>query len=415
MRLIPDGSELVGIQKSEDITYLRFVKYSLRMIGTWPDKENDSKFMIFKRHFILVMEWFTFITSILYLKFNVKRLSFFILGHTYITVLLNVVGLSRLMLIYLKRYHELTAIFLTRVHLFNHKDKSDYAMKTHILVHKISHCFAMYIFGSMITGIILFNSIPMYNNIVSGAFNNPRPENATFQHAVYYSLPFDYTTSLRGFLVVFSCNLYITTICSSCICVFDLFLSLMVFHLWGHYKILIYNLEHFPIPSNDAIIFSVEESKGVILRLQENIRHHNLIIDFTSKMSSTFGWILLLYYAFHQVSGCLLLLQCSKLEPRAIVQYGPLTIILFTQLIQISYVFELLGTMNDKLPDAIYSVPWERMHVNTRKLVLVFLIQSQKPMHIKAMSMVSVGVQTMASILKTSVSYFVMLRTIATE
>nr|CBH19583.1 olfactory receptor 1 [Antheraea pernyi] len=415
MRLIPDGSELVGIQKAVDIKYMRLVRFGLRMIGTWPDRGNDSRFMIIKRHFIFVMETFTLITGILYLKFNVGKLTFFILGHTYITVFMNVIGVSRLGLIYLDRYHELTDIFLTRVHLFNHKDKSDYAMKTHILVHKISHFFTLYLNVSMVGGIILFSATPLYNNIMSGAFNNPRPENATFQHAVYYALPFDYTTSLRGFLVLYTCNLYITSVCSCCICIFDLLLSLMVFHLWGHYKILINSLENFPIPSNGAISFSEEESKGIHLKLQETIRHHNLIIDFTSKMSSTFGWVLLLYYAFHQVSGCLLLLQCSKLEPQVIARYGPLTVILFQQLIQISYVFELLGTMNDKLPDAVYSVPWECMPLNTRKLVLVFLIQAQKPMHIKAMSMVSVGVQTMAAILKTSVSYFVMLRTIATE
>nr|BBB06435.1 putative odorant receptor [Samia cynthia] len=415
MRFIPDGSELVGTRRAEDINYIKLIRFGLRGIGTWPDRENESRFMVIKRYFIFVMEAFTLITGIIYLKNHINKLTFFILGHTYITIFMNVIGVSRLGLIYLDGYHELVHIFLTRVHLFNHKHKSEYAMKTHVFVHKLSHTFTLYLNITMVIGIILFSAIPLYNNIVSGAFQNPRPENATFQHAVYYALPFDYTTSLRGFLALYTANLYITSVCSCVICIFDLLLSVMVFHLWGHYKILINNLENFPRPGNGALSFSTEEMRVISSRLQENIRDHNLIIEFTLKMSSTFGWVLLLYYAFHQVSGCLLLLQCSKLEPQVMARYGPLTVILFQQLIQISYVFELLGTMNEKLPDAVYSVPWECMHLSTRKLVLVFLIQSQKPMHIKAMSMVSVGVQTMASILKTSVSYFVMLRTIATE
>lgn len=147
------------------------------------------------------------------------------------------------------------------------------------MVHKLSHVFTIYLNVTMMIGLILFSGTPLYNNIITGAFNNPRPENITLEHTVYYALPIDYVNSLRNFWILFFCNLYITFVCSSCFCIFDLFLSLMVFHLWGHYKILIYNLQNFPVPRNGAISFSEEENKEVISRLQENIIHHNLIIE----------------------------------------------------------------------------------------------------------------------------------------
>ncbi|XP_075991272.1 uncharacterized protein LOC142986621 [Anticarsia gemmatalis] len=130
-------------------------------------------------------------------------------------------------------------------------------------------------------------------------------------------------------------------------------------------------------------------------------------------MSDTFGGVLLVHYAFLQVTGCLMLLMCSPMDSESFARYGPLTVYCFQQLIQSSIIFELLDSSNDALSLAIYNVRWECMDTKNRKILYVMLLQSQRPMKLKAMNMITVGVQTMITILKTSFSYFLMIKTFA--
>lgn len=69
----------------------------------------------------------------------------------------------------------------------------------------------------------------------------------------------------------------------------DLLLSLMIFHLWGHFKILIHDLESFPLPAKTetmtfegnnvltAEMYSDEEQEQVSKKLKECIDYHRLI------------------------------------------------------------------------------------------------------------------------------------------
>lgn len=74
---------------------------------------------------------------------------------------------------------------------------------------------------------------------------------------------------------------------------FDLFLCLMIFNLWGHFKILIYNLEHFPRPASEVVdaegeersgrtvgseMYSQSELEEVAVLLRDCIQYHMLIV-----------------------------------------------------------------------------------------------------------------------------------------
>ncbi|CAB3259079.1 unnamed protein product [Arctia plantaginis] len=89
-------------------------------------------------------------------------------------------------------------------------------------------------------------------------------------------------------------------------------------------------------------------------------------------MSDAFGLALLFYYMFHQISGCLLLLECSQMTAEALAKYLPLTIIMFQQLIQMSIIFESIGVMCEKLKDAVYCLPWEYMDTDIENIFLLF-------------------------------------------
>ncbi|XP_039763389.1 uncharacterized protein LOC120636141 [Pararge aegeria] len=399
---------------------MKLLRIFMRILYAWPDKiidNNPSKYASYGKCYIFFIEFICLPPGILYIKRSIGSISFLDLGRTYITVFMNVVAALRLILIFLKRFEKIVVDFINKIHLFNHRNRSEYAMQTHILVHKVSHFCSIYTCLAMIFGIILFTCTPLYNNIVSGAFYNYKTTNVTFEHSVYYQLPFDYEHDIRGYITLFMFNWYITLICSSCFSTFDWLMALMIFHVWGHLQILIHSLENFRRPATKhgeiGEWYSEEEMKLVSSELKELVTYHNLIIEFTSRMKEIFGPVMILYYTFHVVSGCILLLECSQMDSVALIRYGSLTFLMLQQLVQVSVVFELLGTTSYKLINAVYSVPWECMDNSNRRMVYLMMIQSQRMLAIKAMDMVNVGVETMAAIIKTSVSYFIMLRTLS--
>ncbi|XP_023946519.2 odorant receptor 13a-like [Bicyclus anynana] len=413
---LTDGRDLIGVTEVQDIKYMQLLRFAMRILNAWPESildKNISKYAFYGKCYTFFIEFICLPPGFLYIKNSIGTISFLDLGRTYITVFMNIVAMLRLILIFLKRYEKLVGDFVNKIHLFHHRNKSVHAMKIHILVHKLSHFFSVYTAVMMILGILLFTCTPLYKNITSGAFFNYQTENVTFEHSVYYDLPFDYEHDIRGYIVLFSFNWYITLICSACFCTFDLLMALMVFHVWGHLSILVKSLENFRRPNENGGWFNEIEMKLVSSELKEIVEHHNLVIEFTTRMGNIFGPVLILYYIFHVVSGCVLLLECSQMNPEALVRYGTLTFLVFQQLLQISIVFELLGSKSYSLINAVYTVPWECMDNSNRKMVQIMLLQSQRLLAIKALDMVNVGVQTMASIIKTSISYFIMLRTFA--
>lgn len=139
----------------------------------------------------------------------------------------------------------------------------------------------------MYLGLVLFNLIPVISNIKSGAYydNYYYPDNVTVPlvHTMNYAVPFDYTTDYRGYFGVFLFNWYIAFICSSTFCIFDLLLLLMVVHLWGHLKILIYYIDNFKTKTDDSRArrynrhYSDEENSEAFLKLKDIIEYHQFI------------------------------------------------------------------------------------------------------------------------------------------
>nr|XP_026499972.1 uncharacterized protein LOC113403597 [Vanessa tameamea] len=420
-----DEKDLIGVRNVLDIRYIKILRSCLKTLSAWPSKEvgeKESKYDFIGKIFIFLINLICLPPGLLYIKKHFGVIDFLELGHTYVTVFINITSLIRLLLIFMKSYKNLVGDFIKKIHLFNHKHHSEYAMSTYIKVHKVSHFFTMYLNTMVFIGIILFNVTPIYKNISSGAFNNYKTENVTFEHSVYFELPFDYKHNIKGYLVIFFFDWYMSFVCSSCFSNFDLLMSLMIFHVCGHLMILIDKLKKFRRPSRKLLVNNIEyewysdaEMKLVSHDLRNIILHHNLIAEFIKKMSQTFGPILYLYYMFHIINGCVLLLECSQMSAEALARYGTLTFVVFQQLIQISIVFELLGISNDKLIDAVYSVPWECMDKSNRQKVYIILMKTQRTLAIKAVDMVDVGVQTMALIIRTSLSYFIMLRTFSRE
>uniref|UniRef100_A0AAU6NDI3 Odorant receptor n=1 Tax=Mythimna loreyi TaxID=667449 RepID=A0AAU6NDI3_9NEOP len=423
------GAAVVGINGPMDYNYMRALRVVLRIISGWPGKALGEKSLPIEgmghAYYNTILALVYLAAGAAYLKKNRHKYEFLELGQLYIVLLMNMLCCTRAFTLCLsQKYRRVAKTFIQEIHLFYFKHKSDFAMKIHVTVHLLSYFSTVYLTSMLVLAACLFNLIPMYANYNSGKYHDL--QNRTYEQAINCLYPWNYETSLSGYIVAMLSGWYGTFLCGSSVSMFDLFLCLMIYNLWGHFKILIYNLENFPRPAAEVVdaageersemrigseMYSQSELDEVASLLKDAIQYHKLIVDFTNDMSDAFGMALFLYYSFHQVTGCLLLLECSTMTVAALSRYLPLTFIMFGELILLSIIFETIGTMSEKLRDAVYSVPWEYMDTKNRRTVLIFLIRVQEPIHVKAGGIMDVGVTTMASILKTSFSYFAFLRT----
>ncbi|XP_026736951.1 uncharacterized protein LOC113500376 isoform X1 [Trichoplusia ni] len=329
----------------------------LDTINAWPVQKEGSRYIGLLNYMLLLFFIVCWINIFLLVKVNFDKLSFYELGHTYIVLFMTIVNISRTIITLPgdTKYREVGSLFFDKMHLFYYKAVSKFASQTHERIHFICHYFTLFICGQMTIGLILFNVIPMWINYAAGNFDH-KVINSTYEHSVYFYLPEYAYTHWDAYIAICLVNWFISYVTSVILCMLDLLLSLMIFHLWGHFKILIHDLESFPLPAKTetvtfegnnvltAAMYSDEEQEQVSKKLKECIDYHRLITNYTDRMSEAFGPMLFISYLFHQVAGCLLLLECSQMTPEALIRYAPLSLILYQQLIQLSVIFELIGS-----------------------------------------------------------------------
>nr|ASA39902.1 olfactory receptor41 [Plutella xylostella] len=391
------------------LDYVRVVRLFLWFNGAWPGDELGEHVPLFIRyHKYHVLGQFTLglAGEVNFLRKFYKDISFLMLGHVYITTFLTLVTLVRSSLPHFREYRNIIKIFLTEFHLCYHKHKGKYEAKICAFWDWLSYWFALYQMALMVLGMTLFNALPVYKSIQAGAFTTTDLHNKSLEFAVYYTTPLFHCYD--HFYLATTLNLYVSYLTSCSVCAQDLLLSLMIFQIIGHIQILNNSIENIPIAK--GLKYNMEENTEVGMKLIAIIDHHREIVRFAANISSFFGPMLAINYMFHLVSGCILLLECSRPDPETLARFGPLTVIVFGELIQISVIFEIVGYISEKLIDAVYCMPWESMDVSNQKTVKFFLSRIQTPIQLTAMGIVPVGVQTMLKILKTTFSYFALLK-----
>nr|QEE82724.1 odorant receptor 5 [Conogethes pinicolalis] len=414
------------------LTHIRILRLSLMTCGAWPNEilEGSSRRRFILAFIIIIISCLNSCGELNYLIKNYNILPFFDLGDLYMTFFLTILTLIRAIIPTVKSYRDVVCTFFMEFHLEHYKQKGEYYEKICNKINKFSHYFTLLTVANMTLGPIFFNLAPLYNNYRHGAFtNNNREENYTLQFSVYFLYP--WYDQEDHFIVTSLINLYLSYFCALLVCCLDLLMSLMAFQIIGHIKTLIYDLRHVPRPNRHIAVDTsfcetntktniyagirvYDEQENIVIRakLIELVNHHRQIVNFAGSMSKLFGPMLAFTYLYQLISCALLLLECSQGDPAALARYGPLTVIIFYQLAQISFTFEFIGSESDKLKDETYDIPWECMSVKNQRLVWMLLNRIQIPIRVTALGMVEVGVQAMVAILKTTFSYFALLKSI---
>ncbi|XP_063545874.1 odorant receptor 49b-like [Cydia strobilella] len=397
-----------------EFNYVRQLTFLLSCVGSWP----HDLFGRDRLHFVLsIYNLFLIGVAISissaaagFVWNNRETLSFSVMGHVILCILLETLYLQRLITARTKKYGEIVKDLLDQFHLFYFQNRSQYASKMYKQIQIISKIFTIYITCHIVTGVVLFTFMPWYNNYKSGMFGPDRPANKTFEHALYfYCFTDKFYTTLNGYWILFFFNIP-TSFHTSSFLTFDLLLCLMVFQILGHLKIMNHDLSSIP---STADIYSAEENMRVRETLKGIIDHHKILIKFVDKCSDAFSTYLFMFYMLMQLLTIVVTVEVTAFTAEALAKYAPLTVAIYQPLIQISILFEMISTQSEKLIDAIYDIPWECMDTSNRRSVLFFLLRAQTPVTLKAAKMVPVGVMTMTAVLKTTFSYYMILNTIA--
>nr|WEG72098.1 odorant-receptor-7 [Grapholita molesta] len=406
------------------LDYIRVIRFYLNTIAHWPNEALGPRTlktrMLTVYHAVMMVTCTCSQTSALFfVRDKMKDHDFIDLGQDYLSILITFVILTRLTLILSEKYRLLIKKFVKKFNLVMHEHVSEYAAKETAWINKICRIATTVIIIECLSGPLLFNSAPLYINYQAGMFSDHRPANKTFLHSVNYYFVLDQYHDTVGYFVVFVLNIFISHICGATFCGLDLLIYIMVFHILGHFNILVDKMRKFPRPLQDAEgtteLSEKQYNEEAANYLKELIEHDQLIKEFMGDTSEAFSITLCFCLMYHQVSGCITLLAVSPMTAEALSRYGVLAFIMYNQLIQMSVIFELIASKSDTIPNEVYGLPWELMDVNNRKTVLTFLMNVQPPKGLKAGGLVSVGVLTMSGIIKNSLSYFLMLKTLGKD
>nr|WCC57433.1 odorant receptor 36 [Papilio glaucus] len=411
-------------QKILSINYIKVHRLFLWLLGAWPEELFDEKISFVTRNHrrsMVIQTACVMMGQFNYLIQNRKEINVFDAGHVCLTISLTVLTFVRTILLSLNKYGAIIKKFITKFHLENFKHVGKHFDEINTTTNKISWIFLRIMLVFVALGITGFNAIPLYNNYKAGVFSNEKGNDVKYEFSVYYKFPgFDI---IDHFILNTIYSIYLSVNCGIYIPSIDLFLILMMFQMVAHLRALKGSLNNLSMVDNKISLedendlnsmpvlemFSNEENYKIHQRLKAVIDHHRFIVEFAGELSSFFGPMLGINYLCHLFLCCLSLFECSQGDANTISKYGPLTILIFGQLILISVIFEIVQTESEKLRDELYYVSWERMNVRNRRTLCIFLQRLQEPISITSMGMVSVGVQTMAKILKTTFSYFTFL------
>ncbi|XP_053624470.1 uncharacterized protein LOC128683183 [Plodia interpunctella] len=189
-----------GIQRPYDLKYMRYLRVALMIIGAWPGKDlgEGERFRLVYKFWNFVICFHNLIAGAVYLWNNMRDIAFYEVVETLLTVLMIGVCVHDILI----------TDFIVDIHLFRHSNVSEY----------LCHFFTLYTYVFVVFLFTFSNLILILNNISKGGFSRQPPPNKTYEHSVYYQLPFDYQHNFNGFMFVFIFNCA-STVCTSAPCV----------------------------------------------------------------------------------------------------------------------------------------------------------------------------------------------------
>ncbi|KAJ3658558.1 hypothetical protein Zmor_010291 [Zophobas morio] len=190
----------------------------------------------------------------------------------------------------------------------------------------------------------------------------------------------------------------------------------LAYHATAQLKILKYNLQTLDKHIEDGSDtnrneFKIINYKTAYKHLKHCINHHNNILSFVVEYEECFSGCV-----FWQMAGSLLSLCfcCIGLTLATVASVNALTYLFSASIISFQILFychygTLLYEENNSLINAICMGPWYQYDVKIRKMLLIIMERSKRPMILTAGAVINVTLETFVWVLKSSYSLVAVL------
>nr|XP_015833042.1 PREDICTED: odorant receptor Or1 isoform X4 [Tribolium castaneum] len=155
-----------------------------------------------------------------------------------------------------------------------------------------------------------------------------------------------------------------------------------------------------------------EEQAKFNQTLIDRIEHHKKILQFAYDCNASYNFIILAQFFTSSLAIALSMFQLTLVDPLSMESF-PLLSYAFGMALQI-FLYCWFGNeveaKSSKIPYSAFESDWTGAPIEAKKNLLIFILRTQKPIKMSAINLFSLSLETFTTILRTSWSYFAVLR-----
>ncbi|XP_013136817.1 PREDICTED: uncharacterized protein LOC106101971 [Papilio polytes] len=212
-----------------------------------------------------------------------------------------------------------------------------------------------------------------------------------------------FTRQVMNWAITHIINTYVCIMGCIILLVFNSLNYMLVFHIIGHIQMFKYKCK-----TEFSDTLSNNETRDLLISL---IKEHSFIIEVFNNMKHAFGYYVTGNYCHNLLSDSFLLYQIMFGNKEDWLVYGLMVVVYLGGLIVMSLVLEEIRRESVDIADDVYSIPWQNMSISNQKILMMVLARSQPPLEFISAGGLRAGVQPTISIIKSTFTYYVMLKT----
>uniref|UniRef100_A0A0K8TVE9 Odorant receptor n=1 Tax=Epiphyas postvittana TaxID=65032 RepID=A0A0K8TVE9_EPIPO len=341
------------------------------------------------------------VLQIVYLYTYYSELSFMTLGTMFAMIPATIVCNAKLIVSMKPAYKRIMQNMMDKIHVHNFLDENDEFIKKKLVkVERNIRWITSFLVGFIFMDWLLWIIVPLRNNII----NKERIANGTvrLETCLYMWMPFEYGYDFKTWLIIHSMNVYLVFTGGLVLPFCDSINFIFIFHFLSHIDILRHKIQTcFDGELDD------KETKEKIVGI---IKYHSFILRTFDDMKAGFGANVTLNYLHNLINDSLLLYQIMVGDKANRLTYLFMIQFHMGGLIVVSFALEQIRIKTDDLALVLYHVPWEKMSTTNQKLLIPILLRMQKPLVFVGALGLETGVRPLANIIKSTFSYYVMLK-----
>ncbi|XP_030034122.1 uncharacterized protein LOC115450261 [Manduca sexta] len=398
--------ELYLQQPPKKQLFYKVLSFTLSIAGLYWYELWDYKFPKLVKFFLCIVHYTVIIFTpicvtlqMLYIYTRWNNIAFSTHGTIFTIVPITFLILTKVLSAQKESYRRLMKTFLQEIHLCNFGSNS-YMKQRAVEVEKYSRYLATFFFVFLVVDWALWTIVPIVFNLKnSKAIEN---KEIPLKTCFYMWLPFDYEHEYKYWVITHIANS--TLIALGCIVVtsYDTINYSIVFHLIGHIK----SLKHL-IKTNISQNLSDDETKRGLV---EVIRYHCFVLKIFGEIERAFGINVTGNYLYNLIADSLLLYHLMLGDKENKLMYGVMLLVFMGGLIVMTLILEEVRRQTFDIPQTVYDMPWEKMSVSNQKIVVIMLARTQPTLEYKSAGGLKAGVNPTIQIIKSTFSYYVMLK-----